>query len=64
MKGELFMQNDEVRIVNYKQAKMYIKYGLQPIRLEYDARSEKIVFIFDRKASQPYFDMWRRYELN
>lgn len=54
----------EVRIVNYLQAKMYIKYGLQPIRLEFDTRSEKIVFIFDREASQPLFDKWRKYELN
>ena len=55
---------EEVRIVNYLQSAMYIKHGLQPIRLEYDINTDKIVFIFDRKKSQPLFTKWRLFQLN
>ncbi len=52
--------NNEIYIVNLAQAQAYIKAGLQPIRVEADNR---LVFVFDRKATKPLFDKWCKHEL-
>lgn len=52
--------NKEVRIINMKQACMYVKNGLQPIRLEY---TDRMVFVFDRAEATEYYDKWCKHEL-
>lgn len=56
-------RNDEVKIINQRQAYLYIKNGLQPLRLEcgYD---DKLVYVFSRSKSEKLFEKWRKYELN
>ena len=49
---------DEVRIFIMKQAKGYIANGLQPLRIEYDAEHDNLVFVFDKKESQPLYYKW------
>lgn len=57
------MENREVvRIKNVKQALLYIKNGLEPLRVYYD--NGLYVYVFDRAKSKPLFDKWVRYELN
>ena len=41
-----------------KQAKGYIANGLQPLRIEYDAEHDNLVFVFDKKESQPLYYKW------
>lgn len=53
--------NDTVKIVNTKQAGMYIKHGLQPINLYWN--DNKLVFEFDKQATKPLFDLWCKHEL-
>lgn len=50
----------EVRIVNLKQASAYIKYGIQPIRVEY---TDRLVFVFNREEQQEAYDKWCKYEI-
>ena len=50
-----------VKIVNTKQAGMYIKHGLEPIKLYWNKAS--LVFEFDKEASKPLFDLWCKHEL-
>ena len=56
-------RNDEIKIVNQRQVFLYVKNGLQPIRLEpgYD---DKLVYVFSRSKSESYFEKWRKHELN
>ena len=55
-------QLDEVKIVNQRQAFLYVKSGLQPKRLAcgYD---DKIVYVFSRSESEELFTKWRKHEL-
>lgn len=55
-------QQNIVRIRNVKQALLYIKNGLEPLRVYYD--NGLYVYVFDRAKSKPLFDKWVRYELN
>lgn len=50
-----------IKIVNYKQASMYIKYGIKPIDLYY---TDTLVFIFNRNETKEVYDKWCKYELN
>lgn len=52
--------NSEIRIVNYKQASMYIKHGVQPRELFYD---NVLVFVFNREETKEVYDKWCKYEL-
>ena len=58
-KGEILKMN-EVRIVNLKQVHMYVKNGLQPLRVEV---TDRLVFIFDREEATDYYRKWCNYEL-
>lgn len=55
-------RSDEIKIVNQRQAYLYVKNSLQPIRLEagYD---DKLVYVFSRSESEPLFEKWRKHEL-
>ena len=50
-----------VKIVNLKQAAMYIKNGVKPIDIEY---TNKIVFIFNEEETKEAWRKWLNYELN
>ena len=52
--------SNEVKIINLKQASMYIKNGLQPLRVEV---TDRLVFIFDRFEATEYYRKWCNYEL-
>ncbi len=56
-------RSDEIKLVNQRQVFLYIKNGLQPIRLEcgYD---DKLVYVFSRSKSEDLFEKWRKHELN
>lgn len=57
------MENREVvKIVNPKQALMYAKNGLQPIKVFYS--NGKFVYVFDKEESKPYFSKWLNHELH
>ena len=53
---------NEIKLVNQKQVFRYVKHGLQPIRLEagYD---DKLVYVFNKDESEPFFEKWRKHEL-
>lgn len=56
------MENkDKIKIVNYKQASMYIKQGIKPIDLYY---TDTLVFVFNRNETKEVYDKWCKYELN
>lgn len=50
-----------VKIVNPKQASMYMKNGLQPIRVYWDINC--VVYEFDKELSYPLYVKWCNYEL-
>jgi len=55
------MIKETVNIVNPKQAQLYIKNGLEPIRVYWSG--DRICYVFDREKSYPLFDKWCNYEL-
>ena len=55
-------RSDEVKIVNQRQAFLYVRNGLQPIRLE-NGYDEKLVYVFSRSKSEGLFELWRKHEL-
>ena len=52
---------DTVRIVNTKQAGMYIKHCIPLIDLFWSRDS--LVFVFDRENSKNAYDLWCKHEL-
>lgn len=57
------MENREVvRIVNPKQALMYAKNGLEPIRVFYE--NGKFIYVFDKEKSNPLYTKWLKHELH
>lgn len=65
--GKTYDPSKVVRIVNYKQATMYITHGAELLDL-YPSRSHKngealLVYIFDRSATTNLYDKWCNYEL-
>ena len=52
---------NEVKIVNTKQAGMYIKHGLKPIDLYWGYNT--LVFVFDRNETKELYDLWCKHEL-
>lgn len=53
-------ERNEIRIVNLKQAGAYIKFGVQPIRVEY---TDRLVFVFDREEQKVAYDKWCKHEI-
>lgn len=53
---------NEIKLVNQRQVFLYIKNGLQPLRIEcgYD---DKLVYVFSRLQSEDLFKKWRNHEL-
>lgn len=55
-------RSDEIKIVNQRQVFLYIKNGLQPLRLE-NGYDDKLIYVFSKSKSEPLFKKWRNYEL-
>lgn len=55
-------RSDEIKLVNQKQVFLYVKNGLQPIRLEAGCE-DKLVYVFSRSQSEGLFEKWRNHEL-
>lgn len=56
-------RSDEIKIVNQRQVFLYVKNGLQPLRLE-NGYDDKLIYVFSKSKSEPLFQKWRNYELN
>lgn len=53
--------DDIVRIVNTKQAGLYIKNNVPLMDLFWSR--DTLVFVFDKKQSKEAYDLWCKYEL-
>ena len=53
-----------VNIFNTRQATMYIKHGLEVLKLEYSEKYNRLVFVFEKAKTKPLFDLWCKHELN
>ena len=49
------MERQTVKIIDMKQAGLYVKNGLQPVRIYYD---KKLVMEFDKEKSNPLYTKW------
>lgn len=56
-------RSNEIKLVNQKQVFLYVKNGLQPVRLEC-GYEDKLVYVFSRSESEELFEKWRKHELN
>lgn len=54
------MENKTIKIVNMKQATLYVKNGLLPLQVCYD---KMLVFEFDMEESRPLYTKWLNKEL-
>lgn len=65
--GKDYKPSDGIRLLNLKQCMMYLKNGCPLLDLyvsvDYETQEPIFCFIFDRKASKPYFDLWCKHEL-
>lgn len=52
---------DTVRIVNTKQAGLYVKNGVLLVDLFWS--KDTLVFVFDREQSKKAYDLWCKHEL-
>lgn len=48
--------------MNPKQAALYIKNGIDLLDLMVD-RSDRLVYVFDKKESEPLYKKWQNYQL-
>ncbi|MBU9742421.1 hypothetical protein KTH81_01190 [Lachnospiraceae bacterium ASD3451] len=53
---------DTVRIVNTKQAGMYIKHNIPLVDLFWSR--DTLVFVFNREDTKEAYELWCRHELN
>lgn len=51
---------DVIRIINLAQVQAYIKMGLKPLDV---LATDRLVFLFDKTKSKPYFDKWCKREI-
>ena len=49
-----------VKIINPKQAGLYIKHGIKPIDMVY---TDVLVFIFDKEETNKLYQLWLRHKL-
>ena len=54
-KKENKMERQTVKIIDMKQAGLYIKNGLQPVKIYYD---NKLDMEFDKEKSNPLYTKW------
>lgn len=53
--------NNEVKIINIKQAVVYSYNGVQPIRLEM-GYNNKVVFVFEKDKTNELYSRWLKNE--
>lgn len=61
-----YMQNEVYRIVNPKQAKLYIKNKVYPIDMYASIdknNNDVIVYVFLREETKDLYQLWSSYEL-
>lgn len=55
------------RVINPKQAALYLKNGLELLdvyySVDYHSQEPIVVFIFDKAASYPFYELWKEREL-
>jgi hypothetical protein len=56
------MIEEVVKIVNPKQASMYIKHGVNPIKVYWGF--DRVVYEFSKEDTAELFNKWCKYELN
>lgn len=65
--GKDYDIKDAIRLINLRQCALYIKNGCPLLdiysSIDYDTGDPIIVFLFDRKESKKYFDLWCKHEL-
>ena len=55
-------RSDEIKLVNQRQVFLYVKNGLQLLRLE-TGYEDKLVYVFSRSKIEWLFEKWRNHEL-
>lgn len=58
--GKLYEEEAGIKIPNHLQAYKYMINGLQMIDVIY---TDRLIPVFDRAESKPYFDLWCKHEL-
>lgn len=65
--GKDYYPQDGVRIVNVRQATLYLKHGCELLDLyisvDFNTGDPILCFIFNREQSKKYFDLWCKHEL-
>lgn len=56
------MNNKTVKIVNIKQASLYMKHGLKPLKVYWNVN--RVVYEFNRKETNELFVLWCDHKLN
>ncbi|MEG1353680.1 MAG: hypothetical protein RR255_00150 [Bacilli bacterium] len=57
------MKENEIKIVNFKQVKVYLTYGYQPIRIEIGFKG-KLVFVYDKAETESIFYRFIHHEFD
>ena len=65
--GTEYDTNKVIRILNYKQAALYMAHGARLYDV-YPSKNSKtgetcLVYIFDRQDTKPLYELWINYEL-
>lgn len=65
--GRKYKASKVCRVINPKQAALYLKNGLELLdvyySLNFDTGDPVVVFIFDKQASYPFYELWKDREL-
>ena len=56
------MENDIVKIGNFRQACAYISDGVKPIDIYYNKTGHTMFFIFKKEDTQEVWEKWKRGE--
>ena len=55
------MNENLIRIVNFKQACAYIKHGVKPVDVEYGKKGD-LIFYFDIDDTKEIWERWKAHE--
>lgn len=55
---------ETVRIINPLQASKYMKHGVKPTDVQFDTKTEKIVFLFKKSETNHLYTKWLNRELD
>ena len=51
--------SNKIRIVNAKQCAFYMLNGVEPLQLEVDKNTKRLVFVFDAESTKPFWEIWK-----